>query len=126
MSFGLKVIEPILEIDKSDWVEYEGTYVSKRTAAALKAHKTRKKKAKKKQYSNREKKDEIIKIIEGIIKKNVGLMSENYPCNILSLETSEYNLPRLFKNDEDNYFNFYIAQNNRKEYFSFSVRRTRI
>ena len=63
-SFGLNITENIPETDKSDWVNYNGTYVSKRTAAALKARDTRKVNKEKNSYNNKLKRKQRKKLIQ--------------------------------------------------------------
>ena len=97
MSFGLKITEPpILEMDKKDWVEYEGTYVSKRTAAALKAHKTRRKNKQWKKYKTISKENQRDILVDLLLKSNNEWMKYNhsrytdeYKRNVIILESPE-------------------------------------
>jgi hypothetical protein len=117
MGFGLNIIEPKLEADKTDWAEYKGIMYPKNKARCLKAWDTireRGYKSKKEPYGIRENKKEILLKIKEYITENLGYTSKNFPCNIFSLETNEYNLPNSLAKYEN--IKFFVAQNNKKEY----------
>lgn len=108
MGFGLDINNKPLEVDKTEWVNYDGIMMPKSTASAKKAWKTRKTKQEKSKYGNREKKQKILQELKQII---IKMQIFDEPVNIISLETSEYNFPKLLPK-----YNFFIAQNSKKEY----------
>lgn len=106
MGFGLNITEPpILEMDKKDWVNYDGIMMPKMVAAGKKAAKKRIENQKKKSYDRNGKnkiRNEVVEIIKNSCKKN---------SNILTMDTKEF----LFTNSLQD-FNFIICENNLDEY----------
>jgi len=109
MSSGLNNIIKPIEVSKEDWVDYKGTYVNKdELTAGQKAWLTKWEQNKKQSYGDREKKGKVLSELKKLILK---LEKYDDTVNIISLETSEYNLPKALPK-----YNFFIAQNNKKEY----------
>lgn len=119
MSFGVDISDSTLkEFDKKDWVNYNGILMPKNEARAKRAWDTmraRGHKSKQEPYGIRDNKQEIIKTIVKYIEKFKCTYNTE---NIISLETSEYNLPNKLKG-----FNFYIAQNDKNEYLKMIVKK---
>jgi len=111
MSFGLKITEPpILEMDKEDWVNYNGIMMPKNTARAKKAWATIKAKEEKKLY-DRNKKNKIRNEIVKIIKNNCEKHS-----NILTMDTKKF----LFANSLQDY-NFILCEKDMHEYKQMKI-----
>lgn len=95
MGFGLDILDKQIEVDKTEWVDYNGTLVPKRKAAALKAWDTRKRNKHYKKYKTISKAEQRRIILDLIEDANKNWKKYNFmrysgmKKNILVLESPE-------------------------------------